>query len=418
VAAPIIPVVAPGVGRFERSFMFHMIRDFFLLLVAVAVVELAVRYLLLRHDFSRNEPARVASAAEKLANDVKSIMLNSGGPLAAQTVYPILNRAYDDLGLSIAVVPSPVTVQSMKATRDIDVVGLPERWAAGEHKQASVSLTAEQFCIGCHVKAKVGEALGTVHVRSYLERKEASWWQEVRLSAGALSVKALIHTIVLFLLLKVRMEPLLTLRATVAGLAKGVMDLSPRAAVKSDDEFGELAQDLNHFLDRIASLVQDLDRILSEVVSVGNRLGGLNRHLERQLDGLRDGSIRGFAQGAQQGAERQLLAARESGAFAALKDTLAALIDAAPGSDGLGPNRSAALRDQLERLGTSFDHIAAALKQQTPLPDATETQAAEYQAFAQSLREMALLEATMQKVAESGQQVLHRLTQGRPARGE
>ena len=29
------------------------------------------------------------------------------------------------------------------------------------------------------------DVLGTVQVRSYLERKEAAWWQEVRLTAGA-----------------------------------------------------------------------------------------------------------------------------------------------------------------------------------------------------------------------------------------
>ena len=40
----------------------------------------------------------------------------------------------------------------------------------------------------------------------------------------------------------------------------------------------------------------------------------------------------------------------------------------------------------------------------------------EYRAFAQSLRDMAALEATMQAVAESGQQVLQRLSAGtRPA---
>jgi len=42
---------------------------------------------------------------------------------------------------------------------------------------------------------------------------------------------------------------------------------------------------------------------------------------------------------------------------------------------------------------------------------------AEYKAFAQSLREMALLEATMQKVAENGQQVLQRLAAGQAAPG-
>ena len=128
--------VTVGAGRFEQSFQFHMIRDFFLLLVAVAVVELAIRYALLRYDFAEREPARVEQAAQQLANDVKSIMLNSGGPMAAQTVYPILNRNYDDLGLSIAVLPSEVTVESMKLTFNMDVKGLSPRWPEGAHQQA------------------------------------------------------------------------------------------------------------------------------------------------------------------------------------------------------------------------------------------------------------------------------------------
>jgi hypothetical protein len=401
--------VTVGAGRFEQSFQFHMIRDFFLLLVAVAVVELAIRYALLRYDFAEREPARVEQAAQQLANDVKSIMLNSGGPMAAQTVYPILNRNYDDLGLSIAVLPSEVTVESMKLTFNMDVKGLSPRWPEGAHQQAESALTAEQFCLGCHVKAKVGEVLGTVQVRSYLDRKEAAWWQEVRVTAGALSLKILVHTILLFLLLKVRMEPLLALRSTVAGLAKGVMDLSPRAGVKSDDEFGELAQDLNHFLDRITLIVQDLDRILSEVVSVGTRLGALNRHLERQLDGLRDASVRNIGLSAQRGLDTQLVAARESGAFGVLAQTL----DALARSGQLDVAASDGLRAQVARLQASFDTVSDALRDMAPPMAVAEAQSAEYQAFAQSLREMAVLEATMQKVAESGQQVLHRLSQGR-----
>ncbi|MBC7942336.1 MAG: methyl-accepting chemotaxis protein, partial [Chitinophagaceae bacterium] len=313
--------MAPGraepaaAGRFEQSFVFHMIRDFFLLLLAVAAVELAIRYAALRQDFSQNEPARVERAAEQLANDVKSIMINSGGPTAAQTVYPILDRNYDGLGLSIAVLPSAVTVASMKATRGIDAQGLLPRWTDGVHQQAQVVLTAEQFCLGCHVQARVGDVLGTVAVRSYLARKESAWWQEARLTAGALSLKILAHTVVLFLLLKVRMEPLMALRGTVAGLARGVMDLSPRAAARTADEFGELAQDLNHFLDRIAQVVDDLDRILGEVVTVGTRLGALNRDLERQLDDLRDAASGSSGDADQPGLS--LLAEREAAGFAA-----------------------------------------------------------------------------------------------------
>lgn len=400
---------ASGSSRFEQSFMFHMIRDFFLLLVAVAVIELGIRYAVLLYEFRTSEPARVDLAATQLANDVKSIMLNSGGPTAAQTVYPILDRNFDDLGLSIAVQPSEVTIESMKSSRGMDAQGLQPRWPEGAHQQATVSLTAEQFCLGCHVKARVGEVLGTVTVRSYLARKEAVWWQEVRVTAGALSLKILVHTIVLLLLLRVRMEPLLALRSTVAALAKGVMDLSPRAGVKTEDEFGELAQDLNHFLDRIALIVHDLDKILSEVVTVGERLGALNRHLEQQLDGLRDTSLRTLGEGAQRGLDTQVAVARESGAV----DALMQMLDGLAAGGGLPPETAQALGQQLGRLRARFDSVARAIAQAAPPVQVAQAQSAEYQAFAQSLREMALLEATMQSVAESGQRVLQRLQLGR-----
>lgn len=393
-------------GPFEQSFMFHMIRDFFLLLLAVAAAEFTIRYAVLRYDFSHLEPTRVERAAERLGNDIKSIMLNAAGPTAALTIYPILNRNYEDLGLSIAVLPSAVTVESMKQTRNMEVQGLQPRWPQGEHQQASVDLKAEQYCLACHVKASVGDVLGTVSVRSYLERKEAVWWQEVRLTAGALSLKILIHTIVLFMLLKVRMAPLIELRSTVAGLAKGVMDLSPRAGVKTEDEFGELARDLNHFLDRIAVVVGDLDKILSEVVTVGARLGTLNRQLEQQLDGMRDSALSSIGNAAQRGLATQLTVARESGAFGVLSQTLDAMASTSPAQAAIANP----LRDQVERMRASFALVAQAINEAAPPVAVTASQSAEYQAFAQSLREMAVLEATMQSVAESGQQLLRRLS--------
>ncbi len=401
---------AIGGGRFEQSFMFHMIRDFFLLLLLVAGIEFAIRYALLRYDFNNAEPARVDRAAQQLANDVRAIMLNSGGPLAAQTVYPILNRNYDDLGLSIAVAPSAITVESMKQTFNMDVKGLQSQWPVGDHQQASVSLSAEQFCLNCHVKAKVGDVLGTVSVRSYLQRKETLWWQEVKLTAGAFSLKILAHTILLFLLLKVRMEPLLALRSTVSGLAKGVMDLSPRAAVNTTDEFGELAGDLNHFLDRIGVVVRDLDTILNEVVSVGKRLGTLNRDLEQKVDNMRDASHRLLSDGAQRSLDTQLIAAREGGAFEAMDQTLVQTLDALARSGQPTSEAQATLREQIARLRQNFQAVSGALQQAAPPVMVAQAQSAEYQAFAQSLREMAMLEATMQTVAESGQRVLKRLS--------
>jgi len=324
-------------SAFEQSFIFHMIKDFFLLLLLVATAEMGIRYAVVRYDYASKEQARIDQAANELANDVKSIMLNSGGPLAAQTVYPILNRNFKDLGLAIAVIPSAVTVESMKLSFNIIANGLQPVWKTGPHLESVVNITAEQFCLNCHVKAKVGDVLGIVKVGSYLERKETAWWSEVKLTAGSLSLKILVHTILLFFLLKVRMAPLLSLRSTVSRLARGLMDLSPRAKVTGEDEFGELAQDLNYFLDRINLVVTDLDQMLNKVVDASSRLGSLNRDLEQTVDGLREGAS-------------------------------------------------------------------------TTTDAQVQEQATQYRALAQTLREMALLEANMQNIAQSGQQVLHRLT--------
>ena len=208
------------------------------------------------------------------------------------------------------------------------------------------------------------------------------------------------------------MAPLLTLRATVAGLAKGVMDLSPRAAVNTADEFGELAQDLNHFLDRIGVVVQDLDRILAEVVRVGARLGALNRGLEQQVDGLRSTALQRLGDDARRSLDLQLLAAREGGAFDALAQTL----DTLARTGALPAAAGAEVQEQLARLRQSFAAVAGALTDVAPPVVVAQAQSAEYQALAQSLREMALLEGSMQQVAEAGQRVVQRLTQGRPER--
>ena len=61
--------------------------------------------------------------------------------------------------------------------------------------------------------------------------------------------------------------------------------------------------------------------------------------------------------------------------------------------------------------------MTRALERAAPPVRVAEAQSAEYQAFMTSLRQMALLEATMQKVAESGQQVLQRLAPRGEERG-
>jgi methyl-accepting chemotaxis protein len=392
-------------GRFEQSFSFHMIRDFSLLLLLVATAELGIRYASMAYEFRNSEQVRIDRSAQQLADDIRSIMLNSGGPTAARTVYPILDRNYKELGLEIAVIPSSVTAESIQQQFKFTPLGLSTNWKVGEHIQASKTLSAEQLCLGCHVKAKVGDTLGTVVVRSYLEPKQEAWLGQVMGMASAMSVKIIIHTILLFLLLRIRMEPMLSLRSTTAALAKGVMDLSPRARVNSSDEFGELAADLNHFLDRVSLVVHDLNNILGTVVSVSEKLSILNRLLEQQLDSIRESASQTGKEWTEGNLQSQTIAAKEAGIFETLIHTLDELI--ATKLDGTA--EAVQLRSKINMLKASFESVTEIITRIPASKSGSRSVDDQYLTLSQSLREMALLEGTMQKIAESGKELVQRL---------
>jgi hypothetical protein len=140
------------------------------------------------------------------------------------------------------------------------------------------------------------------------------------------------------------------------------------------------------------------------------------------VDSVRDASLRLLGEGAQRSLDAQLLAAREAGSVQAVQHALARTLEqtlaALQGGSVLPTGAAPALREQLRQLQHSFDSVAGALQAVLPPVVVGQAQSAEYQAFMASLRQMALLEATMQKVAESGQQVLQRLaSRGAPASG-
>ena len=105
---------SPQIGRFDKSFLIHMIRDFFVILVAVTVLEFSLKAALVYYKFRVSGPERSQQVAEDIADNVRSIMRNEGGPVAARTVYPILESNWNDLGYLIAIVPSPVTTRSIE----------------------------------------------------------------------------------------------------------------------------------------------------------------------------------------------------------------------------------------------------------------------------------------------------------------
>ena len=395
-------------GFFERSFMFRMIRDFFLLLVIVAALELAFRYMMIVYDFKHNEPQRVQRVADSLSNDIRSIMLNAGGPTAARTIYPIIDKNYDDMGLTVAVSPSQVTIDSILISQKMEALGLIQEWPNAHHTEAKVSILAEQYCLGCHIKANIGDVLGTVTVRSYFDRKVDHWLSEVKMTAGVLSINILIHTLVLFLLLKVRMQPLLALRSTVSSLARGLVDISPRTFVKSEDEFGDLAIDLNHFLDRISLVIKDLDIILSEVLTVGDRLNVLTKSLDHQCSEMREMF---FPSDDNKTSDKsialRLVAAKESGVVENLDQSFAELLK----SSEMKEADKEKLKNILQKLKNSFENLNKSVNSINSKKAFGKENLDSYDLFVNSLKEMALLEASMKRVVGTGQETLRRIAQ-------
>jgi hypothetical protein len=276
---------SPALGRFDKSFLIHMIRDFFIVLVIVTLIEFSLKAALVYYNYQSNGVEEAAIVADDLAENVRSIMLNEGGPVAARTMYPILEQNWSDLGYTIAIEPSPVTVRSIEAGFGFTPQGIQATdWPEGQFKSAELQIVAEEFCLACHSQAEVGETLGTVTVRNYLARDFALWFEDVRLTAALSAGKILLHSFLLFLILRARLEPLMELRAVVSNLARAYGNIGHRAEIRTSDEFGVLARDLNLFLDRISRIVAELDTVLGRVVSANDDIIAIQSDLRRSIE--------------------------------------------------------------------------------------------------------------------------------------
>ncbi|MEM9578125.1 MAG: methyl-accepting chemotaxis protein [Pseudomonadota bacterium] len=275
----------PSIGRFDKSFLIHMIRDFFIILVIVTVVEFSLKAGLVYYNYLVNGEREAAIVAEDLADNVLSIMQNEGGPVAARTMYPILERNWSDLGYTIAIEPAPVTVASIEDGFGFTPRGIPAGdWPEGSFASARIDIPAEEFCLACHSQASIGQTLGTVTVRNYLSGDFALWIKDIRLTAALSVGKIVLHSFLLFVILRARLEPLMELRSVVSNLARAYGNLGHRADIRTSDEFGVLARDLNLFLDRISAIIQELDTVLLKVVSANDDIIAVQSELRQSID--------------------------------------------------------------------------------------------------------------------------------------
>ncbi len=396
-------------GRFDRSFVIRMLREFFFVLVAVALMEMTVRLGLVFYEFETKDEQATAAAAERLASNLKDVMLNAGGPVAGRTIYPTWRQNFEDLGMEVALIPAHVTRTSIEKTYGFTPKGIPPSWSEGRHHEARVALKAEPFCIGCHVDARPGDVLGEVVVRTYRSARMRSWWDEVGVLSIVSMADIIASTLVLFFLLRARMEPLLALRAMLANLARGKLDLSYRAEIRSEDEFGALASDLNHFLDRITHVIEDLDHVLSRMIAAKHRIDQVSRQMTEHFDRIHDQT---------QKAVRQAYAQREAHAVLARKLTEAVeIIDVILATLELLREEGAIPATYQARIADLRARFAAAAVGTKP-PALPEVHAMDVlldlsrrvHASSHFLESMASLQERMEVIAETGHVLLSRLS--------
>lgn len=391
--------------RFDQVFVIRMIGEFFLALLIVAVLELAIRFGLVFYHFESEEVEDTRQAAESLASNVRQIMTNSGGPVAARTVYPILKANHEKVGLEIAITPTDVTRKSISETFGFRPQGIPANWPEGRHHSYSIDIEAESFCIQCHIEAEPGDVLGHVEVRNYLSTHFAAWWEEVRLTGMMSLLKIVLHAMVLFFLMRLRMEPLLSLRNVVSELAKGGTNLGLRAEVKSHDEFGQLAADLNRFLDRLSHILDDLGAVIARIADLNDRLTRLQKGLETTLGSI-TGQMDDISRLSGEAARGEPLLSPD---WARALDRLSDVLRDLAGRD----DRAAELSETFEALLPDLHRITDRAESLTALHRGADREiralSASFQEMDRLIGEIGVLDEKMGHIAENGQKLVDRL---------
>jgi methyl-accepting chemotaxis protein len=393
---------SPTLGRFDKSFLIYMIRDFFFVLLLVTVLEFALKAALVYTNFESYGESEAQEVADNLAENIREIMRNEGGPVAARTMYPILRGKLNELGYRVALEPADVTIRSIEQEFGFTPRGIPQGdWPDGAFKQGTATIEAEAYCLTCHKQAQVGDTLGTVTARFYLSEAFAAWIDDLAISGGISVGKIVLHSILLFLILRARMAPLLGLRTTVSNLARAFGDLTHRAEIRTEDEFGMLARDLNLFLDRINRLVGELDAVLSRVVAVNDDIVAMQGDLRRRIDSVVSGT-RALERDAMLSAKREPRLSNEW--FIAIREAIQGLEDSLARVENRP--RAASLVDELRAVVANAEGQIATSEQLferlAQLGDETEK-------LKGPMSEMARLEERLKVVIETGEVLVRRL---------
>ncbi len=117
-------------------------------------------------------------------------------------------------------------------------------------------LVADAECLACHATSNIGDVLGVMDLTFSM--------QDIDTNISKISMKffgifvaflLLILVLVLFVLKKVVGNPISLLLTRVKDLSSGDSDLTKRVDIKSSDEIGEVAHEVNNFIEKIEKTI-------------------------------------------------------------------------------------------------------------------------------------------------------------------
>ena len=134
-------------------------------------------------------------------------------------------------------------------------------------------LVADAECLACHATSNIGDVLGVMDLTFSMDSIDSKI-QNASMKFFAIFVLFLliIIVLVLFVLKKVVKNPINLLLERVKDLSDGDGDLTKRVDIQSDDEIGEVAKEVNSFIEKIQKTVIESQQSAHKVEKNGENL--------------------------------------------------------------------------------------------------------------------------------------------------
>jgi methyl-accepting chemotaxis protein len=158
----------------------------------------------------------------------------------------------------------------------------------GDFITAFYNIPVENDCIKCHTHWKKGESGGYLAVKIDLNPEKTKTISIINKFAILLIcfivVVILIFLYNMFIVKKLR-NNLVELKDITADLAEGDGDLTKRVDIESKDEAGDIAKNLNTFIEKIQNIISGLKDTISATSNIGGDISSASKTIKSTING-------------------------------------------------------------------------------------------------------------------------------------